>query len=262
MDLGLKNRRALVLASSRGLGLAIASALVGEGAHVLLTGRDAERLSARAAELTASGPGRADFIGCDMAGDGAVEMLAAAAKRMLGGVDILVNNTGGPAPGPVSAMSGEIWLKSFTVMVERVITLTNVLLPEMRAAGWGRVLTLASSGVEQPIPNLGASNTLRAALLGWSKTLANEVAGDGVTSNILVPGRIHTDRVDELDAAAAKRQNKTPEEIAEASRATIPMGRYGAVEEFAAVATFLVSARASYVTGSKFRCDGGLIRSI
>ncbi len=262
MDLGLEGRRALVLASSRGLGLGIATTLVAEGATVLLTGRNAVRLEAAAAALTDRGPGKALAAPCDMADADAVARLADAAAERLGGVDILVNNTGGPAPGAVATLAPEVWSSAFTVMVERVIALTNALLPGMRAAGWGRILTLTSSGVEQPIPNLGASNALRATLVGWSKTLAAEIAADGVTANILIPGRIHTDRVDELDAAAAARAGKSVEEIAAASRASIPMGRYGRVEEFAAVAAFLVSAQASYVTGARIRCDGGMIRAI
>ncbi|MEI4485768.1 SDR family oxidoreductase [Frigidibacter sp. MR17.14] len=262
MDLGLTGKRALVLASSRGLGLGVATKLVEEGAHVLLTGRDAARLAAAAADLTARGPGRADYALVDLAAPEAVAALAAEAEAKLGGVDILVNNSGGPAPGPVSASTPEAWRSGFGAMVEPIVALTNLLLPGMRARGWGRVLTLASSGVEQPIPNLGLSNGLRSALAGWSKTLAAEVAADGVTVNMLLPGRIHTDRVDELDAAAAKRAGKTPEEIATASRATIPAGRYGRVEEFAAVAAFLCGVPASYVTGSKLRCDGGMIRGL
>ncbi|GGG76372.1 3-oxoacyl-ACP reductase [Salipiger pallidus] len=260
MDLGITDKRALVLASSRGLGLGIAEALVAEGVHVMLTGRNEAALKEASERLTAAGPGRAVFAVVDMSAPDAADTVVTAAIDALGGVDILVNNTGGPKPGPITASTG--WTDAFDTMVERVISVTNLLLPHMRERGWGRILTLTSSGVEQPIPNLGMSNTLRAALLGWSKTLASEVAGDGVTSNILLPGRIHTDRVDELDANAAKRQGKTPEEVATASRATIPAGRYGKVEEFAAVAAFLVSDKASYVTGAKFRCDGGMIRSI
>lgn len=262
MDLELNGKRALVLASSRGLGLGIASALVAEGATVLLTGRDAGRLEEAARSLTEQGPGRADWVSCDMAAADAVEQLVKAVSERLGGIDILVNNTGGPKPGPVTQTAGADWQSAFTVMVERVISLTNALLPQMREQKWGRILTLTSSGVEQPIPNLGMSNTLRSALLGWSKTLASEIAADGITSNVLIPGRIHTDRVDELDAAAAARASKSVDEIAAASRATIPVGRYGKVEEFAAVAAFLVSGPASYVTGAKIRCDGGMIRSI
>ncbi|MDH2328948.1 SDR family oxidoreductase [Cereibacter sp. SYSU M97828] len=262
MDLQLRNRRALVLASSRGLGLGVASALVAEGAHVLLTGRDAARLQSAAEALSSSGPGRADWVTCDLSKKGAVDTLVGAVADKMGGIDILVNNSGGPAPGPVAASQPDQWQAGFGMMVEPLVALTHALLPQMRAQKWGRILTLGSSGVEQPIPNLGISNSLRGALAGWSKTLAAEVAGEGVTANMLIPGRIHTDRVDELDAAAGARSGLTQAEVAAASRATIPAGRYGRIEEFAAVAAFLVSGAASYVTGSIVRCDGGMIRGI
>ncbi|WP_138466646.1 SDR family oxidoreductase [Poseidonocella sp. HB161398] len=256
MDLGLDGKRALVLSSSRGLGLGVARALAAEGAKVLLTGRDAAALEAAAAEIGA------DWVAADLADPDFARKLAAAAAERLGGVDILVNNTGGPKPGTSAEMSADAMIDAARMMVAPVIALTTALLPAMRAAGWGRVLTLASSGVEQPIPNLALSNTLRAALAGWSKTLATEVAADGVTCNLLLPGRIHTDRVDQLDAAAAVRQGKEIDAVRAASRATIPAGRYGRVEEFAAVAAFLCSAPASYVTGSMLRCDGGMIRGL
>ena len=175
---------------------------------------------------------------------------------------MLFRSTGGP---PLAAMADTplaVLREQFDAMVMRVIELSCLCLPAMRQAGWGRILTVASSGVVQPIPNLGLSNTLRSALVGWSKTLAGEVGRDGVTVNILLPGRIHTERLDELDAAAAGRQGKSLAEVAAASHATIPLGRYGTVEEFAAVAAFLVSGPASYVTGSMIRCDGGMIRSV
>jgi 3-oxoacyl-[acyl-carrier protein] reductase len=147
-------------------------------------------------------------------------------------------------------------------MAAHLFHLTGLLLPGMRARGWGRVLTIASSGVEQPIPNLALSNGIRASVLGWSKTLAGEVAADGVTVNVVLPGRIHTDRVDQLDAVAAQRQGKSLVEVARASTATIPAGRYGRPEEFADTVAFLASGRASYITGAKIRVDGGMIRSL
>ena len=180
----------------------------------------------------------------------------------LGGVDVLVNNTGGPPPGGIEAQDSATWRGQFDTMVLRLIEMTNLVLPGMRDRGWGRVLTLASSGIVQPIPNLSISNTIRSALVGWSKSLSNEVARDGITVNILAPGRILTARTDQLDSAAASRQGKTLDEVRAASAATIPAGRYGTVEEFAAVAAFLVSQPASYVTGGVVRCDGGSIRSV
>lgn len=262
MDLGLKGKTALVLASSKGLGLGIAEALAAEGAHVLLTGRDTVALAAAAEAISARGAGKAEWVASDLADPGFVEALAAAAEARLGRVDVLVNNTGGPAPGPTTAMDEATLAAQAQAMVFRVIALTNRLLPPMLAAGWGRVLTCASSGVVQPIPNLALSNTLRAALVGWNKTLSAEVAAQGVTCNVLIPGRIHTDRVDQLDSAAAKRTGKTVEEVRAASRATIPAGRYGKVAEFGAVAAFLCGEPAGYVTGSVVRCDGGAIKSI
>ena len=262
MDLGLKGKRALVLASSQGLGLGIASKLCEEGADVLLSGRSGDRLRAAAGILAATGTGSANYKVCDLANPDAAAELNAAALDHLGGVDILINNSGGPPPGAVAEPQAPAWRQHFEMMVIRLVEISNLCVSGMQHQGWGRVLTIASSGIFQPIPNMTLSNTIRSALVGWSKTLSNEVAAAGVTVNIIAPGRIHTERVDQLDAAAADRQGKSVEEIAAASRVLIPAGRYGRVEEFAAVAAFLVSEPASYVTGSVVRCDGGLIRSV
>lgn len=262
MDFGLKGRKALVLASSKGLGLGVAQALAAEGADVLLTGRDAAALGAAAAGIAARGQGRADWVTADLSAADFAPKLAAEAVERLGRVDILINNTGGPRPGAARDMSADVLIEAARAMLAPVTEITRLLLPAMCARGWGRVLTLASSGVEEPIANLALSNTLRAALVGWNKTLATEVAAEGVTCNLLLPGRIHTDRVDQLDAARAQKTGTEIEAVRAASRATIPMRRYGTVEEFAAVAAFLCSAQASYVTGSKLRCDGGKIAGI
>ncbi len=262
MDLELGNKRALVLASSGGLGLGIATALCAEGAHVLLAARSGDKLAEAAARLNETGPGKADYVTMDLGEPDAAIALHQAATETLGGIDILINNTGGPPPGGIEGQDEEVWRGQFDTMVVRLIALANLCLPEMRERGWGRILTVASSGVIQPIPNLSISNTIRSALVGWNKSLSNEVAADGITVNILAPGRVATARTAALDAAAAKRQGKTVEEIEAASHATIPARRYGTVEEFGAVAAFLVSGPASYVTGSVVRCDGGSIRSV
>lgn len=262
MDLGLTGKRALVLASSRGLGLGIAEAIAAEGADVLITGRDGARLQAAAEAITARGAGKASFVVSDLSDKQAPALLQDAVQKQFGGLDILVNNTGGPPPGAMSEADLEVVHRQFEIMVLSVMDMTARVLPGMRAQGWGRVLTVASSGVIQPIPNLGLSNALRATLVGWSKSMANETAGDGVTFNMLLPGRIETDRLKELDAANAKRSGKNLDEVATAARSQIPVGRYGMVEEFAATAAFLVSAQASYINGSMIRCDGGAIKSV
>ncbi|WP_037080970.1 SDR family oxidoreductase [Neorhizobium vignae] len=262
MDLGLNGKRALVLASSRGLGLGIAKALASEGAHVLLVGRSGERLADNCKAINAEGKGKADWVWGDLAEENFVEAMKTAVKEKLGGIDILVNNTGGPTPGTAEDMSADKLDIFFQSMVLRVITLTNALLPQMKEQGFGRILTVASSGVFEPIANLALSNTLRSALVGWNKTIATEVAGFGITCNMLLPGRIHTDRIDELDGANAKRTGKSVEEIRSASLKTIPAGRLGKVEEFAAAGAFLCSVPASYVTGTMLRVDGGASRSI
>lgn len=261
MDFGISGKRALVLASSGGLGLGIAEALAGEGTNVLLCGRSEDKLAAAVEAINNRGGGTAAFARIDLAEPDAAKVLYDSTVQNLGGIDILVNNTGGPPPGATGG-DGATWRAQFEIMVMRVMDLTELVLPAMRQAGWGRIITVGSSGVQQPISNLAISNVLRSALVGWSKTLAGEVGANGITVNMLIPGRIHTERVNQLDAGAAKRLGKSVEAVAAASRATIPVGRYGRIEEFAAVAAFLASYPASYVTGSVVRCDGGMIRSI
>jgi 3-oxoacyl-[acyl-carrier protein] reductase len=260
MDLGLKGRRALVLSSSRGLGLGVAESLAAEGADVMLTARSADRLEAAAAAINARGQGRAHTHVADLAGN--VEAIHRAALDAMGGVDILIANTGGPPARTALAVKPEDWTRQFEAMVLPVFHLAGLVLPGMRERRWGRLLVIASMGVEQPIPNLVISNALRSSIRGWAKTLASEVARDGITVNLVLPGRIETDRTGELDDANAKAQGKSVEEVAAAALALIPVGRYGRVAEFADTVCFLASDRASYITGSSVRVDGGAIRSI
>lgn len=256
MDLGLTGKRALVLGASRGLGMAIAKSLADEGATVFAAARSRDKIAVWAAGMDNVHP-----LSMDLADLGSVDAMV---NDLLaeGGVDIIVNNSGGPPPGTAQDADRGAWLSHFEPMAANVFHMTTRLLPAMQQRKWGRVISITSSGVEQPIPNLALSNGIRAAVVGWSKTLANEVAGDGVTVNVVMPGRIHTERVDELDAAAAKRTQSEVADVAAKSRATIPAGRYGKPEEFADVVTFLASERASYVTGSRIRIDGGSIKSI
>ena len=256
MDLGLNGKRALVLGASRGLGMAIAQTLAAEGATVFAAARSRDKIAA-----WAEGMARVTPVHLDLAEIATVDRVV---DDLLaeGGVDIVVNNSGGPPPGSAQETERGAWIAHFETMAANLFHLNARLLPEMKARGWGRIVSITSSGVEQPIPNLALSNAIRSAVVGWSKTLANEIAAEGVTVNVVMPGRIHTERVDELDAAAASRTGADIDEIAARSRAAIPAGRYGDPQEFADVVAFLVSERAGYVTGSKIRIDGGSIKSV
>jgi 3-oxoacyl-[acyl-carrier protein] reductase len=262
MDLGIKGRRALVLGGNRGIGFGIAKALAQEGVDIAIAARDLQRLQAAAEELRAIGGGKIETFSIDLGDADSLATFAATVASKFGDIDILVNNTGGPEYGGVSNRGNATWRGSFEEMVLSVIAITDAFLPGMRERRWGRVLTVVSSGVIQPIPVLGISNSLRSALLGWSKTLSTEVAAEGVTVNVLVPGRIDTERVRITDEAVATREGITTEEAQRRSTSLIPLQRYGSVEEFAAVAAFVASERASYVTGSMVRCDGGIVRSV
>ena len=259
MDLGLKGKRALVLSSSRGLGKASAESLAAEGAEVFMTARSADKLEETVKAIKAKG-GKAHAYAADLTND--ADKIYEAAVAAMGGVDILIANTGGPPARVAAEVEPGDWTPQFEAMVKPVFRLAQLALPGMRERGWGRIVTIASSGVIQPIPNLAMSNALRSAIVGWAKTLASEVAKDGITVNLVLPGRIETDRTKELDQANAKRSGKSPEDVAAASRAAIPADRYGTTEEFGDVVCFMASDRASYMTGGLIRVDGGAIRSV
>jgi 3-oxoacyl-[acyl-carrier protein] reductase len=256
MDTGLKGRTALIPGSTGGLGLACARALAAEGANVVLAGRRGELAERYAAELPA-----AIGVEIDLATDDAAELLHRRAVEAFGPVDVLVLNSGGPPPSVATDVTSDQLESALRLLLIRQQQLVAAALPGMRERGWGRIVAIGSAGIQQPIDRLALSNTARAALAGYLKTLAAEVASDGVTVNLVLPGRIDTDRVAALDRAAAERQSSTPDEVRSRSEGTIPAGRYGTPEEFAAVVTFLAGTGASYVTGEQIRCDGGLVRA-
>lgn len=261
MDLGLEGRTALVLGAGGGLGGAIARALAREGAAVVLADVDQESAARVADAITADGA-RAKALGWDIADISIIAERLGQVRSAFGDVDILINNSGGPPPTPAGGQDPNLWSQSFRSMVLSVIAITDAVLPHMRAQRWGRIITSTSSGVVAPIPNLGISNALRLSLVGWSKTLAREVAPVGITSNIILPGRIATDRIRYLDESKAKREGRPIEQVIAESTAAIPAGRYGSPDEYADTVAFLASTRAAYITGSVIRVDGGYIPSI
>jgi 3-oxoacyl-[acyl-carrier protein] reductase len=261
MDFGLRGKTALVLAGGGGLGRAIAKSLAGEGAKIAVAGRGADSIAGTQAALGEIG-GKSMGLVWDLADLAQIDGNVAKIEKELGPVDILVNNTGGPPPTTASGQDTALWAKQFQAMVLSVIAITDRVLPNMRARHWGRIITSTSSGVEAPIPNLAISNALRLSLVGWSKTLASEVAKDGITANVVVPGRIATDRIKFLDQAKAKREGRSVEDVMAENAASIPIGRLGKAEEYGDVVAFLASERAAYITGSIVRVDGGMIPSI
>jgi 3-oxoacyl-[acyl-carrier protein] reductase len=261
MNTGLEGKTALVLGAGSGLGAAISHSLAAEGACVAAAGRTPESLRATADSIEADG-GTAFPVPLDLAEPASFAAALEDVRSRFGAVEILINNTGGPPPSTAAGVAPDQWLEQFKAMVLGVFHLTDLVIPSMREAGWGRIITSASSGVVAPIPNLGISNALRATLLGWSKTLSRELAGNGITVNVVIPGRIATNRVRRLDQARAEREGTTLEEVQRASSMTIPAGRYGRPEEYGAPVAFLASEVASYITGSTLRIDGGLIPSI
>lgn len=261
MDLGIENRVALVMGAGGGLGTAIAVSLAREGVRVAGADVDAAALE-RTRDLVKRAGREMLPVPADLASLSSLDAAVGTVGDRLGPVDILVNNTGGPPPSTAAGVPAAVWRMHFDSMVASVFHLTDAVLPGMRTRGWGRVITSTSSGVVAPIPNLGVSNALRSALVGWSKTLANEVGRDGVTSNVVLPGRIATRRILSLDEARAAREGRSVDEVSAASAATIPVGRYGRPEEYGDAVAFLASERASFLNGTVLRVDGGMIPSV
>jgi len=257
MDLGIKGKRALVCASSKGLGRGCAEALAAAGVDLVMNARGADALDAAAAQIRADHGVMVTTIAADITTEaGRVKVLAAAAD-----VDILVTNAGGPPPGLWSDWEREDFIRALDANMLTPIALMKALLPGMIEKGWGRVVNITSQSVKSPIAVLGLSNAARAGLTGYVAGTARQVAGKGVTINNLLPGIHDTDRAVMLDGGAAKAQGITPEQVRVAREASIPAGRYGTAAEFGAACAFLCSQHAGFIVGQNLLLDGGAVNS-
>jgi 3-oxoacyl-[acyl-carrier protein] reductase len=258
MDLGLKNKVAMVAGASRGLGFAVAKALADEGARVSIASRDDAAIRAAAGRIG----GDAMATAVDVRSAEAIREWTAATERKFGGIDLLFTNSGGPPAGATMSFDDKAWQDAADLLLFSTLRMIRAALPSMKSRGGGAILVSTSSSVKEPIQNLGLSTVLRAAVSALAKTLALELAADRIRVNQIIPGRIDTDRVRQLDDIKAKAQGVSPEEAKKRAIAAIPMGRYGEIEEFGRVGAFLLSDAAAYMTGATVQVDGGLIRSV
>ena len=262
MDLGLKGKTALVCAASQGLGLAVAREIANEGACIIICSRRPDAIESAAASIQTETGADVLAMPADVSITADIERLVAAGVERFGKIDILVTNSGGPPAGPFDSLTRESWDDATRILLTSVVELTKLVLPGMRERHWGRILNVTSIASKQPVDNLMLSNSLRAAVTGFAKTLANEVAADGVTVNNILPGYTLTERLDELIEFLAEKEGLSADEIRGRWEAEIPMRRLGNPKEFGALAAFLVSERASYITGSSIAVDGGWIKSL
>jgi 3-oxoacyl-[acyl-carrier protein] reductase len=262
MDLHLTDRVALVCGSSSGLGLAIAETLAVEGCRVALNGRDATRLERAVQQLSRSAPSQIAGFAADVSVPEQAVRLVTDVEAHFGRLDILVANAGGPPAGRATELADADWQRALDLNLLSTVTLCRTAVPGMRARNWGRVLCLTSVAAKQPLGDLVLSTTARAGVLGFAKCLADEIAADGVTVNVLCPGYMQTQRSIELMELRAEETGETTEAVTERLTAAIPARRMGAPAELGAVAAFLASENAAYVTGTALQVDGGLIRSI
>lgn len=263
MDLGIKDKVVVVMASSKGLGKAAAKEFAKEGATVLISSRSEEALQEAAQEIKQqSGNGNVHYFVCDMLKEEDITSLFQFAAEKFGRVDILINNTGGPKAGGFDGFSDKDWFAAFERNLLSYIRTSRAVLPYMKKQQFGRILNISSSSTKEVIDGLILSNTFRAGIVGFSKTLAREVAKDNILVNTIGPGRIATDRLVELDQFAADDQNVPIEEIVARKKGQIPIGRYGKPEEFAKIVVFLASSANSYMTGQSLVIDGGLLKAL
>jgi 3-oxoacyl-[acyl-carrier protein] reductase len=261
MDLGLKNRVAIVAASSRGLGKACALELAREGARVVICARNAAQLSETAEELRAGG-GEVLPLAADLTDAAQIEHLVEETLRRYQRVDVLVTNNGGPPAGYFDDLDDEAWLAAHQLTLLSAVRLIRAVLPTMRAQRWGRIVNITSVSVKQPVDNLLLSNVYRPGVVGLAKTLSTQLATEGITVNNVAPGYTRTDRVLELARARADNEGSTVEEVVDDTTASFPMKRMGEPEELAALVAFLASERASYITGTTIQVDGGLAKGL
>ena len=262
MDLGLTGKIALVAAASRGLGRAVAEELAREGAHLLICARGADALRETAEFIRATSGVRVVDVVADLSDSSDVVRVAERALAEFGRVDILVTNGGGPPAGPFENHSPDAWQAAIRQNLLSVVELTRAILPGMKERRWGRIINVTSIAVKQPVDNLILSNSVRAAVTGFARTLANEVAPFGITVNNVMPGYTRTQRVEELAERNASLKGTTPEAERAVWEGQIPMARLGESLEFAAMVAFLASERASYTTGASIPVDGGWIRGL
>lgn len=257
MDLGLKDKVVIVAASSAGLGKATAMAFAKEGAKVVITGRDAERLKQAKEEITGVSTSEVMSVQMDVTRADEINRLVDTVIEHFATVHVLVNNAGGPPPGYFWETDDEEWNKAYELTVMSSVRMTRAVLPYMRKQQWGRIINITSNTVKQPIDQLLLSNSLRLAVVGWAKTLSNQVASEGILINNVCPGWTSTERVTQLTEARAEASQTSAEEEVEAIASNIPMKRLGTPEEFANLVAFLGSERASYITGTSIQIDGG-----
>jgi len=262
MDLGLKDKIALVAAASRGLGRAVAEELAVEGASLIICARKQETIERVAGEIAGQSGAKVVGVAADVSDPDDVARLIQSATERFGRVDILVTNSGGPPAGPFETFSAEHWEAATRLLLYSSVNLARAVLPGMKKRRWGRILNITSIAVKQPVDNLILSNSLRAGVTGFARTLANEVATFGITVNNIMPGYTRTERVEELARMMSEKQGITPEEFVARWEQEIPMRRIGKPREFAALAAFLVSERASFITGTSIPVDGGWIKAL
>ncbi|BFH65647.1 MULTISPECIES: SDR family oxidoreductase [Paenibacillus] len=261
MDLQLQGKKALVMASSQGLGKAIAAELVKEGADVMLSSRSDDKLRSVQQELVKLGSGEVEYYAADITIPHEVEGLIRYTADTFGQIDILVNNGGGPPSGTFESFTDEDWENAFRLNLLSYVRTIRCALPHMKEKG-GHIVNVTSTSIKQPIPGLILSNTFRTGVAGMTKTLSQELAQYGILVNSVAPGRIATDRIRKLDENRAKEQGITVEQFRELSQKEIPLGRYGQPEEFAKAVAFLLSGANSYITGSMLMIDGGLVEAL